>query len=674
MFGRWFRRRRGDVSAASPELDQLLAAALRAAAPTERIEWLRSALRWIEQDIDDVADSDGIARAHTRVRFLLQVADRDSDGGRAVRATLAGLVDDLDLEQMTAVGAIPRRAGFMTELYERCLALLLPQPDFRQEPALMIGRLLGKERTIAWIDLLPGEDARRLARLFAGSSPGQTQAQLGAAMLTLASEAQAVGLASEMRRRFADSSALDSPFGRLVAAVEAFLAARDETARSELDHTVDESLALLATVHARHVETGVSVDLFYRTDRTRAQLGRVQALARWLSGEDPLQILREVVNAVRRDRGMRGVRALVRENMRLLSRRIAERNAETGSHYIAGTRAQYRHMLAISAGGGALMAIAVYLKFAITAAHMPPFWEGFFASLNYAGVFVLIALAHFTVATKQPAMTAPALAARMRELDRPGEIERLVAASAALVRSQFASVFGNLFAVVPAVLAVAALWWLATGHGPLEAAKARSVLQSQSVLGPSFLFAAYTGVLLWLSGLFAGWADNAFTVRQLHAALATNAQRVRRHGIEGARVRADWWRDNIAGLAGNIGLGVLLGLTPILWAFFGVPMEVRHVTLSTGQVAVAAFSLGIETLTTRAFWLAIAGLAVIGILNVGVSFGLALRVAMRAVDISAADRLRVYRAIRQRLLARPGEFVWPPAETASAAAPGAATG
>ena len=90
--------------------------------------------------------------------------------------------------------------------------------------------------------------------------------------------------------------------------------------------------------------------------------------------------------------------------MRLLSRRIAERNAETGEHYIAGTRAQYREMLAISAGGGAVMAIAVYLKFAIAAAQLPPFWDGFVASLNYAGVFVLIALAHFTVATKQPAM------------------------------------------------------------------------------------------------------------------------------------------------------------------------------------------------------------------------------------------------------------------------------
>jgi site-specific recombinase len=667
---RWPFRRKADVATETPELDQLIAAAIGARNYIDRIEWVRSALRWIEKDIgDDLADAD-IGRAHTRVRFLLQVTERETDGGRAVRAALSNLLADIDLEQIASTGGIPRRAGFLHELQERLLALVLPQPDFRHESATLASTVLGRRRTMAWIDLLPGEDARRLALLFVRpGSAAALRAELGAAMLTLASEAQAVGLASEMRRRFADSSALDSPFGRLVAAVESFLATPDQVARDELKQTVLDCRALLDTVHARHTETGVSVDLFYRTERTRAQLDRIALLETWLVGDDPLDVLRDVMNTVRKEKRFQGIRALWRENMRLLSRRIAERNAETGEHYIAATRAQYRNMLAISAGGGALMAIAVYLKFAITAAHLPLFWEGFFASLNYAGVFVLIALAHFTVATKQPAMTAPALAAHMRDLAGTDRLEALIDEAAALVRSQVASVFGNLMAVAPAVLGVAALVWFAFGSGPLSEEKARHVLHSQSILGPSFLFAAYTGMLLWLSGLFAGWADNVFTLRQLHAALATDQRRVRRLGAERARQRADWWRDNIAGLAGNVGLGILLGLTPVIFSFFGLPVEVRHVTLSTGQVAVAAFSLGPQTLTTAPFWLAVAGLALIGVLNVGVSFALALRVAMRAVDISPADRSRVYRAIRRRLVQRPGEFLWPPREVQATTEP-----
>lgn len=659
-------RRRPGIDEEAPELDRLLARAAEARTYPARIEWVRDAIRWIEKDVAAAGDSAGVARAHARVRFLLQLAERQTTAGDNVRGVLAGLLNETDVEHMVTTGGIPRRAGFIKELYERLLAKLLPRPDYTHDAATLATGLFGRTRTIAWIDLLPAGDVTRLAHLFHDErTADRCRPQIGAALLTLASEAQAVGLAYEMRRRFANTSALDSPFGRLVAVVEAFLASNDDTYLAELDACVSDCQALLETIHTRLEETGVSVDLFYRSERTRAQLARLPIFARVLHDAEALEILRGVMNGVRRERGLRGVRALLSENMRLLSRRIAERNAETGEHYIATTRAQYRRMLAISAGGGALMTLAVYLKFGITSAHLPLFWEGLFASLNYAAVFVLVALAHFTVATKQPAMTAPALAAQMRELDQPHQIDELVTGATALVRSQVASVFGNLMAVAPGVLVVALVWWLASGAAPLPEAKARSVLATHSIVGPSFVFAAYTGVLLWLSGLFSGWADNAFTLRRLHEAIATHRRWVRRLGEEGARKRADWWRDNIASLAGNIGLGLLLGLTPVIFAFFGIPMEVRHVTLSTGQVAAAAFTLGPEALVTGPFWFAVAGLALIGVLNVGVSFSLAILVAMRAVDISPRNRWAVYRAIRRRLFEHPGEFIWPPRDAAA---------
>jgi site-specific recombinase len=667
----WTRRR--PVDAEAPVLDALLAQAARAASYADRVQWVRDALRWIGQDMRGAHDGTGIARAHARVRFLLQLAARGTTAGTAARRLLSQLLADLDLEQLATELGILRRAGFIKELYERLLAAMLPRPDSRNEPAMLAARLLGHPGTMAWIDLLPAEQAGQVAQLFVDdASAANVRPQIAAALLAVASEAQAVGLAREVRRRVSDHSALTSPFGRLVAAAEAFLATPDATAHAELTATIEESERLLQTLESHFDEAGVSVDLVYRAERTRAQLARMRTLAQWIVGEEPVHVLRQVMNGVRRELSLRGTGALVSENMRLLSRRIAERNAETGEHYIARTRMQYRTMLAMSIGGGTLMTLAVYLKFGIGAAGLPLLWDGVAASLNYAGVFLMIALAHFTVATKQPAVTAPALAAKMRDLERPGRVDALVTEAAALVRSQAASVFGNVVAVAPCALAVAALWWLAVGGAPLSPDKARSVLAAHSVLGPSFVFAIYTGVLLWLSGLFGGWADNAFTLRRLHEAIASNRRLVRRLGAERARARADWWKANIAGLAGNVGLGMLLGLTPALFLFAGVPMEVRHVTLSTGQVAVASFTLGAGTLTSPPFWTAAGGLLLIGALNVGVSFALALRLAMRAVDISAADRARVYRAIRGRLLARPRDFIWPPPDAAAAGVAGEA--
>jgi site-specific recombinase len=74
----------------------------------------------------------------------------------------------------------------------------------------------------------------------------------------------------------------------------------------------------------------------------------------------------------------------------------------------------------------------------------PPGIEGILASLNYAASFVVIQIAHFTLATKQPAMTGPALARRLERTHEPGGVEAFVDEAFNLLRSQAASVFGKL--------------------------------------------------------------------------------------------------------------------------------------------------------------------------------------------------------------------------------------
>jgi site-specific recombinase len=71
------------------------------------------------------------------------------------------------------------------------------------------------------------------------------------------------------------------------------------------------------------------------------------------------------------------------------------------------------------------------------------------AGLNYAASFVLVMLLHWTVATKQPAMTAPAMAAKLKDMSAPDAIERFVDEVAHLLRSQFAAIVGNLGLVAP---------------------------------------------------------------------------------------------------------------------------------------------------------------------------------------------------------------------------------
>jgi site-specific recombinase len=113
-------------------------------------------------------------------------------------------------------------------------------------------------------------------------------------------------------------------------------------------------------------------------------------------------------------------------------------------------------------------------------------------------------------------------------------------------------------------------------------------------------------------------------------------------------------------LAANISLGLMLGLVPVIAFFFGLSLDVRHVTLAAGQIAAATFTLGLSALSKPDFAWAMAGLAVIGPLNLGVSFYLAFRVALASQGVSGTNRYRIRQAIGKRIRAQPLSFFRPP--------------
>jgi site-specific recombinase len=338
----------------------------------------------------------------------------------------------------------------------------------------------------------------------------------------------------------------------------------------------------------------------------------------------------------------------------------SERNAETGEHYITTDRAAWRLMLRRAAGGGAVIAGTTFAKFAIAALGLTAFWAGFWAGVNYAASFVIVMLLHWTVATKQPAMTAPAMAASLASGTDDAHVEAFVDRVAQLIRSQMAGILGNLMVCGPLVLAVQLASQALFGAPLVGAKEGEHVLHALTLLGPTAFFAAFTGVLLFASSLIAGWAENAFVFHRLDSAIAWNPRAVALLGAARAQRWARWWRANVSGLAANISLGLMLGLVPTVAAFFALPIEVRHVTLSTGQWMAAAGALGWEVLRQPAFWWCAAGIAVTGVLNLTVSFWLAFKVALRSRGIQVRERRRIGAAIRERLRRDPLSFVRPP--------------
>ena len=185
-----------------------------------------------------------------------------------------------------------------------------------------------------------------------------------------------------------------------------------------------------------------------------------------------------------------------------MHRKIVARAGATGEHYIANTREEYRHIWIAAAGGGVLTAFTAAIKMFILVLGLAPFLAGFGYGLNYAVSFVLMQTFGLMLATKQPAMTAATLATIMRDQPGSARLDDIVTVIAKITHSQLAAAVSNVLVVSIAAYVLDAYWRLATGGPILDPQVASHVYQTLSPLDSgTVIFAALTGVILWLSSL-----------------------------------------------------------------------------------------------------------------------------------------------------------------------------
>lgn len=653
------------------DLTALLNAADPQAPLAERNLWLVRLVEWLRHAPAPKDESRGAGPTPMplrRLKHLLNVLERHPDHARAFAGVIASVWADVDAVSLFAeVGFAPRMA-LWHEFLGRLRRRLLPDSADTRDLATLFELLFPDEEDEHWIAALDDELLERLSLLFAGAPEGDWREEMREAITVLIGSVHASGLAGPLRQRMDPKLLQNRPFTRLATAWEQTDTALQDgdvqalPARLQyLRGLLDECRRALRSIPDHLEAHGVSVDLMFSVEQMESRLRRVEDLLACLLAPHPRrELLRLVSSLVGVVHERRSLRTLFARHYSLLARKVAERSAETGEHYITRNRQEYRDMLRRAGGGGAVIAGTTFAKFAIMALGLSAFWSGFWAGANYALSFVLIHLLHWTVATKQPAMTAPAMAAKLQHVDNAEGVQGFVDEVAHLFRSQTAGILGNLAVCAPLVLGVQLLCQWAFGRPLVGAKDAHHVLETLTLLGPSLLFAAFTGVLLFSSSLIAGWVENWFVFHRLDSAIAWNPRIVARLGQARAQRWSAWWRANISGLAANISLGLMLGLVPALLGFFGLPLEVRHVTLSTGQLAAAAGALGMPVLSLPAFWLCVAGILFTGFLNVGVSFYLALRVALRSRGIRVDQQRALRAAIWQRLRRAPLSFLLPP--------------
>jgi len=710
-------------SDAGQQIDALLAHADPFAPLAQCNQWLIEIAHWLHREgsvtLTDAsaiglgADNSAVKfPPHARLRYLLQILDRNPVWKARCAHTLRRILADSDTMSLLCESGMPVHSGFIGALLERIqLNLIPPAPNSRDITALFTLMFTSVDDAL-WVAALPPALLEKLGELFSydiAADEKYAADRLSHDLLTsihcLVCQIRATGLSGAVRTRLAGNSPEEAPFFQLGRAIEAVSVAHAQWMEARLQNNAAMALALKQApqgaapnqtdvdalkprllqqvnflrvlldqcriasraIYSHLDEFGVSVEIVFQIERMQTRLTRVEHLLEaWLADDEKQARARLIAELISSNRASQSVMVLMRNSFGMLARKVVERSAETGEHYIAHDRTEYYSMLKMAAGGGLVTAATVYLKFGVTGAHLHPMVEGFFAGLNYALSFLLMHFLHFTLATKQPAMTAPTIAHRLDHVGNAEGLDRFVTSVIALVRTQAAAIFGNLSLVFPACLLVQ-LGFAALFHGNLiSPEKAHHTLQSFSLVGPTPFYAAVTGVLLWSSSLLSGWADNWFALHRIGDVLSYNRRLRMVFGEAGAARIAAFWHRNVSGIVGNVSLGMMLGLVPAILTAFALPFEVRHVTLSTGAIATAIGVLGPHVLETADFWWAVAGTISMAFLNVLVSFALAFQMALRSRQLPKTDRRALNRAIWQRIAANPLCLLFPVANKTAA--------
>jgi site-specific recombinase len=653
--------------------------------------------------------------ARAAVRTLHQLLKGNPQHAWALRSYLTTLLEQRRHTSLYTDIGILSNDGFFTELKRRISYRVLPPAldDLYLSDAL--DQVLYRETDYQWIRAVPNADWLDLFDTVAHAGPPEgtkpdrarytTLMGMLDAIRTLSCRICALGLEPRLVHSYSDIENFDSPFLMQNIEVNDYL---DEYARflEGATNQPEDARHLLVMLsqcedvvgkirrNARTIGTSVAltyllVALTQSIDRLRKLLFLVDVSGELPSAptvdleavandatpptEPPTSLRRAAAIALAQElveahNTKYEVRSLFRDNIDLLARNVTENASRTGEHYIAESRADLRKMFKSSAGAGFIVGFMAMFKILLSYLKTAPLVEAFLFSMNYSLGFMLIHVLHWTVATKQPAMTAQRIAAALRSPDgRAIDIDSMAELVNKVFRTQLVAVLGNIATAMPTAWLLAMGYQQLTGHHLVAPDKARHLLHEIDPLhSPALFYAAIAGVWLFVAGLISGYYDN----KALYTRMGQRVRQLRglRRLLGPKRLDrlARYIEDNLGGLMGNFYFGILLGTTGTVGYLLGLPLDIRHVTFSSANFAFALVGLD-HQLSWETIGTSILGIVSIGTVNVMVSFGLALWVAVRARKIRFEHRLRLLRALGRRFVAAPIAFFIGPKDVAPGA-------
>jgi len=566
--------------------------------------------------------------------------------------------------------------GFFSEMRRRISHKILPEAVDGAYLLDLFSIFFTKTTDEVWVNAVPDNVWVQLIGVIRFDLADEAlslscQQNLFAAAQVLSYRTAALGLEPELLKNYPELEQHSSPFIMQQAELAEFMGAQDvDDTHVDIKHILvmlDQCKAIVAKVRRNSALTGTSIHLTQLLQRILKQIARLEELLTILHCFQHKQSADAVVVPLFKDLvysecHKNDLHEYWQESVEVMAVRVTENASRAGEHYITENRSEYFALMRSAMGAGVIIALMAMFKLVLAKQHFAPLAEAIFFSLNYGIGFMLIHILHFTVATKQPAMTAAAIAATIDNASdgKTKDMHNLVTTVTNTMRSQAVAIFGNVVVAIPmAMLLSWAVFYLSGQHFVTPEKAHQLLLDIHPVTSGAFFYAGIAGVCLFLAGLISGYHDNLAIYNKIPQRLKAVRWLQRLLGVERLARVAHYVEHNLGALAGNFYFGCLLGGMGSVGVLLGLPIDIRHISFSSAFVGFASFSLDFM-LTWQAVACAALGLALIGLGNLMVSFSLALYVAMKSRKVRFNDWRLLLKNLASRLNQHPIEFILPP--------------
>ena len=578
--------------------------------------------------------------------------------------------------------------SFFKELRRRISRQLLPDQPSEENIQYVLNQLFYRPSDVKWVHQIPLDNWKELFEILAvstfyeDSESKTTSKQILLAIMILSQRMGGLALQTDVRRMVPEYAHLNSPFIALddeLNNLARTLSKEDKPYLYIQDHELDyKQLNILAgqcedfvnKADANTSKYGVSFSVNQTLLLIRQQIKRIKRLYNYLFIEKEADKCEKTIafylDMVKTNSKKNNIRKLIDDSVYNITYEITNYTGKTGEHYITSTTGEYFKMLKTALWGGVIVGFMCLVKLYMS---MQPDQSDFFRALNYsfnyAIGFVLIYLTGSTLATKQPAMTASTIAKTLESLsdndnnkEKQKHYTEFSALFTRLFRSQFIAFVGNVFGAFPVSMLLAIGMSYLSGYN-IATKKSLHLLEDLNIWHtPVFLHACIAGIFLFLSGIIAGNVASVNNFNNFYYRLSEHPFLKGFFGKVRMQRVANWMQQKWPSVVSNIWFGVFMGSAWAIGHFFGLPIDIRHITFASGNLAYGLYGMNFIISLENILW-CILGIGIIGLGNFIVSFGLSLWIALRSREVPASELKYLGRCVWRAFKARPRAFFFP---------------